>query len=145
MALFERSIDSVFGKSRLKNVTVSDIRGVFLTSPEIELDWSPGAWLYNSLHIDRLTAAAIERSPSPQFSRRWQVTSTRGSALMPGMVDIHAHTPMLLLRGTGEGLPTDRWLVEANVAEQYRPPSLFELNLPSLTMPVQIYDGKPFL
>ncbi len=32
--------------------------------------------------------------------------------LMPGLVNIHAHTPMLLLRGTGEGLPTDRWLTE---------------------------------
>ena len=32
--------------------------------------------------------------------------------LMPGMVNIHAHTPMVLLRGTGEGLPTDRWLTE---------------------------------
>lgn len=32
--------------------------------------------------------------------------------VMPGMVNAHAHTPMLLLRGTGEGLPTDRWLVE---------------------------------
>jgi len=32
--------------------------------------------------------------------------------IMPGMVNIHAHTPMLLLRGTGEGLPTDRWLVD---------------------------------
>lgn len=32
--------------------------------------------------------------------------------LMPGMVDIHAHTPMLLFRGTGEGLPTDRWLTD---------------------------------
>jgi 5-methylthioadenosine/S-adenosylhomocysteine deaminase len=32
--------------------------------------------------------------------------------LMPGLLDIHAHTPMLLLRGTGEGLPTDRWLTE---------------------------------
>ncbi|MEO7397314.1 MAG: amidohydrolase family protein [Ilumatobacteraceae bacterium] len=31
---------------------------------------------------------------------------------MPGMINIHAHTPMLLLRGTGEGLPTDRWLLE---------------------------------
>ena len=30
----------------------------------------------------------------------------------PGLVNTHAHTPMLLLRGTGEGLPTDRWLVE---------------------------------
>ncbi|MGB0114525.1 MAG: amidohydrolase family protein [Ilumatobacteraceae bacterium] len=32
--------------------------------------------------------------------------------LVPGFVNTHAHTPMLLLRGTGEGLPTDRWLVE---------------------------------
>lgn len=32
--------------------------------------------------------------------------------LMPGMVNIHAHTPMVLLRGTGEGLPTARWLTE---------------------------------
>jgi translocation and assembly module TamB len=47
---------SIFGKSQLRYVTVSDQRGVFLTSPEIELDWSPAAWLYNSLHIDSLTA-----------------------------------------------------------------------------------------
>lgn len=32
--------------------------------------------------------------------------------LMPGMVNIHCHTPMVLLRGTGEGLPVDRWLHE---------------------------------
>ena len=32
---------SIFGKSKLRNVTVSDRRGAFLTSPEIELDWSP--------------------------------------------------------------------------------------------------------
>src|SRR5665811_1541562 len=32
--------------------------------------------------------------------------------LMPGMIDIHAHTPMVLLRGAGEGLPVDRWLKE---------------------------------
>lgn len=32
--------------------------------------------------------------------------------LMPGMVDIHCHTPMVLLRGAGEGLPVDRWLRE---------------------------------
>lgn len=32
--------------------------------------------------------------------------------LMPGMVDIHCHTPMVLVRGAGEGLPVDRWLRE---------------------------------
>lgn len=32
--------------------------------------------------------------------------------LLPGFVDTHAHTPMVLLRGAGEGLPVDRWLTE---------------------------------
>jgi len=32
--------------------------------------------------------------------------------LMPGMVDTHCHTPMILLRGAGENLPVDRWLHE---------------------------------
>jgi 5-methylthioadenosine/S-adenosylhomocysteine deaminase len=30
----------------------------------------------------------------------------------PGFVNTHAHTPMVLLRGAGEGLPVDRWLAE---------------------------------
>ena len=32
--------------------------------------------------------------------------------LMPGMVNTHCHTPMVLLRGAGEGLPVDQWLHE---------------------------------
>lgn len=30
--------------------------------------------------------------------------------VMPGFVNAHAHTPMVLLRGAGEGLPTIEWL-----------------------------------
>lgn len=38
---------------------------------------------------------------------------TRLSGLvMPGLVNAHCHTPMLLLRGAGEGLDTMRWLNE---------------------------------
>ena len=39
--------------------------GVFLTSPEITLDWSPAAWLTNRLTIDRLEAdrVRLERLP----------------------------------------------------------------------------------
>ncbi len=32
--------------------------------------------------------------------------------LMPGMLDIHCHTPMVLFRGAGERLPVGRWLRE---------------------------------
>ena len=35
-----------------------------------------------------------------------------GGMLIPGFVNIHCHTPMVLLRGAGEGLPVDRWLEE---------------------------------
>ncbi|MEO6125210.1 MAG: amidohydrolase family protein [Ilumatobacteraceae bacterium] len=40
-----------------------------------------------------------------------QIHHVRG-ALTPGFVNVHAHTPMVLLRGSGEGLPTDVWLTE---------------------------------
>ena len=32
--------------------------------------------------------------------------------LLPGLVNIHSHAPMVLFRGQGEGLPLDRWLQE---------------------------------
>ena len=74
---------SVFGKSRLKNVTVADNRGVFLTSPEIELEWAPGAWLYNSLHIDRLAARQVRLSRLPKLR-----PTGRTGPILPGF-DIH--------------------------------------------------------
>ena len=36
----------------------------------------------------------------------------RAGILMPGLINAHCHTPMVLLRGAGEGLPVDRWLHE---------------------------------
>ena len=74
---------SIFGLSRLKNVRVADDQGVFLTSPEILLDWSPGAWLYNSLHIDRLEAHRVTLSRVPKL----RPSKTKGP-LLPGF-DIH--------------------------------------------------------
>jgi outer membrane receptor protein involved in Fe transport len=37
---------------------------------------------------------------------------------------------------------TDRFVVDGNLAQQYRPPSLFELNLPIVAVPVPIYDTR---
>ena len=33
-------------------------------------------------------------------------------ALLPGLVNVHCHSPMTLFRGSGENLPLDRWLKE---------------------------------
>ena len=39
-------------------------------------------------------------------------TVHRTGILMPSLINAHCHTPMVLLRGAGEGLPVDRWLHE---------------------------------
>ena len=88
---------SIFGKSRLRDVVVSDPGGVFLTSDKIELDWAPGAWLYNSLHIDRLTADRVTLLRVPKLR-----PSKLKRAILPGF-DVHigelAITHLDLVRG----------------------------------------------
>jgi translocation and assembly module TamB len=74
---------SIFGKSQLRNVTVADQRGVFLTSPNIKLDWTPGAWLYNKLYIDSVTAERLTLVRLPKLK-----PSTRKGPILPGF-DIH--------------------------------------------------------
>ena len=74
---------SIFGKSQLRNVAVSDQRGVFLTSPNIKLDWTPGAWLYNKLSIDSLTAERVTLIRTPRLK-----PSLKKGPVLPGF-DIH--------------------------------------------------------
>jgi len=68
---------SILGDTRLKNVAVLDRRGAFLTSPEIDIDWSPGAWLYNALHFDRISAQRVTLLRKPQL----KPTGRRGPLL----------------------------------------------------------------
>jgi translocation and assembly module TamB len=74
---------SIFGKSQLRNVSVADGRGVFLTSPNIKLDWAPGAWLYNKLSIDSVTAERVTLIRLPKLK-----PSTKKGPILPGF-DIH--------------------------------------------------------
>ncbi|MFL6731018.1 MAG: translocation/assembly module TamB domain-containing protein [Sphingomicrobium sp.] len=74
---------SIFGKSQLRNVSVADSRGVFLTSPNIKLDWTPGAWLENKLYVDSLTAERVTLVRLPRLK-----PSTRKGPILPGY-DIH--------------------------------------------------------
>jgi len=74
---------SIFGKSQLRNVTVADGQGVFLVSPNIKLDWTPGAWLDNKLHVDSLTAERVSLIRLPKLK-----PSTKKGPILPGF-DIH--------------------------------------------------------
>ena len=74
---------SIFGQSELKNVLVSDTKGVFLTSPSIKLDWAPAAWLRNKLSIDSLTAERVNLIRRPTLK-----PSLKKGPLLPRF-DIH--------------------------------------------------------
>ena len=74
---------SIFGKSQLRNVRLADQRGVFLTSPNIKLDWAPGAWLANKLSIDSLTADRVTLIRMPRLK-----PSTKKGPILP-VFDIH--------------------------------------------------------
>ena len=55
--------------------------------------------------------SANTEAPGPGRSRDSTVHRIDG-ILMPSLINAHCHTPMVLLRGAGEGLPVDRWLHE---------------------------------
>ena len=74
---------SIFGKSQLRNVSVADSRGVFLTSPNIKLDWTPGSWLENKLYVDSLTAERVTLIRLPKLK-----PSASKGPILPGY-DIH--------------------------------------------------------
>lgn len=46
----------IYGKAVLRRVTVRDSKGVFLTIPEVRLDWRPLNWLWSGLDIREVTA-----------------------------------------------------------------------------------------
>ena len=63
--------------------------------------------------VDVEDGRVVWSGPGPQAPDRSSATIHRiEGILMPGMVNTHCHTPMVLLRGAGEGLPVDRWLHE---------------------------------
>ena len=74
---------SIYGQAHLKGVAVSDPQGVFLTSPDIMIDWAPAAWLYNSLHIDRLESKLVRIERLPKLR-----STGRKGPILPGF-DIH--------------------------------------------------------
>ncbi|MCP5380717.1 MAG: hypothetical protein H6914_09965, partial [Novosphingobium sp.] len=47
---------SLYGQARLRDVTLSDPKGPFLTVPEAELDWRPFNWFFYGLDVRQLVA-----------------------------------------------------------------------------------------
>jgi len=53
----------------------------------------------------------VKIGPAPEFEQdsAHQVIEASGQLALPGLVNTHAHTPMVLFRGLAEDLPIERW------------------------------------
>lgn len=58
---------SLYGRMTLSDVRVSDPRGVFLTSPRIDVDWRPFAFINNHVDVRSLESALVTLARNPQF------------------------------------------------------------------------------
>ena len=59
----------------------------------------------------RISKIELATPPSPSPSN--STSNFLSRLILPGLVNCHGHTAMTLLRGTGGGLPLQRWLEEA--------------------------------
>jgi len=62
--------------------------------------------------VDGRVAWVGSPDDAPEISDTVTVDNV-GGLIMPGLVNAHCHTPMTLVRGSGDGLPLHRWLTEA--------------------------------
>lgn len=58
---------SIYGAMMLRDVRVSDSRGVFATSPSIAVDWRPLAYLKNHVDIRSLTSPLVRVARMPEL------------------------------------------------------------------------------
>lgn len=61
---------------------------------------------------NQLIVYAGKRCDAPAFEAD-ETIDGKGALAMPGLCNMHTHTPMTLLRSIGSDLPLDRWLNEA--------------------------------
>ena len=77
---------SLYGRMILSDVRVADPRGVFLTSPRLEVDWRPFAFVRNHVDVRELTTPLVTLVRRPQLR---QVASDPNAPLLPDLdIDI---------------------------------------------------------
>ena len=108
---------NLYGKAVLHDVVLSDPTGPFATIPRAEVDWNPGAWLYNRLEIDSFAARRATMTRLPEF-----LPSEDDGPILPGF-DISIDRLEIDRLTLGAGIVGDRaetvdLLAEVQVRDQ---------------------------
>ena len=94
---------SIYGRMTLRDLRVSDPKGVFVTSPRLDVDWRPFAFINNHVDVRSLESGLITMARNPQ--------------LIPQPSDPNAPTLPDLDIDIGR-LKVDRFVMEPAVAGQ---------------------------
>ncbi|BBC72802.1 conserved hypothetical protein [Altererythrobacter sp. B11] len=95
---------SIYGEMILHDLAISDPKGVFVSSPEVRVDWRPFAFIGNHVDVRSLTSPLITLRRLPEFKE----TPPSNEPLLPDLdIDI----------GT---LKVDRFVAEAPVSGEQR-------------------------
>ncbi len=70
---------SIWRHARIHDLRLSDPQGLFLEAPSVTLDWRPGRWFANRLHVDRLASDLVVLMRLPRLR-----PGTRGGPILPG-------------------------------------------------------------
>ncbi|TKD50302.1 translocation/assembly module TamB domain-containing protein [Sphingomonas baiyangensis] len=78
---------SLYGAMVLRNVAVRDPKGVFLTSPELAVDWRPFAFANNHVDVRTLTSPLVRLDRLPELN---EVPSDPDAPLLPDIdIDVN--------------------------------------------------------
>jgi translocation and assembly module TamB len=79
---------SLYGRMRLSNVRVSDPRGVFLTSPRLDVDWRPFKFVNNHVDVRSASAQLITLRRNPELKSSTEPTDPNAPILPDLDIDI---------------------------------------------------------
>lgn len=100
---------SIYGKLEIRDLRLSDPRGVFATAPRIDLDWRPFAYLRKHIDIRSATAPLITVGRLPQLKA---VPSDPNAPILPDLdIDIgRLKVDRIVLSAPVTGVPRDMTL-----------------------------------
>ena len=79
---------SLYGRMRLSDVRVSDPKGVFLTSPRIDVDWRPFAFVNNHVDVRSASSQLITMRRNPELRPSPEPTDPNAPILPDLDIDI---------------------------------------------------------
>jgi translocation and assembly module TamB len=79
---------SIWRHAEIRDLRLSDNQGIFLEAPIVDLDWRPGRWLANRLHVDSLRSDLVILKRLPKLRSKPNQPILPGYRIHIGALDL---------------------------------------------------------